>query len=85
MDVPIPPTESSLKLIQLEPRLAKVKLVQEAQKKEMAELRERTVEVLRRWYTLDVVGVGDFWAEIEGRVGMVERGVRRAGREVDGD
>lgn len=85
MDVPIPSAESSLQLIQIEPRLAKVKLLQEAQKKEMAELRERTVEVLGRWYRLDVLGVGDFWAEVEGRVGRVESGVRRAGREVDGD
>lgn len=62
-----------------------MKLVQEAQRKEMAELRGRTVEILGRWYRLDVLGVGDFWAEIEARIGMVERGVRRAGREANGD
>lgn len=88
MDVPIPSAESSLQLIRLQPRLAKVKLLQESQEKEMARLREDTARVLQRWYKVDVMEVGEFWAGVEGRLGSVERGVRRVEgnmREGEGD
>lgn len=47
----------------------------------MAELRARSEEVLQAWYQQGVLGVSDFVADVEGRVEMVERRVRRAERE----
>ncbi|TVY45630.1 hypothetical protein LSUB1_G000149 [Lachnellula subtilissima] len=78
LDVPIPPTELSAQLIDLQPRIAKVGALQAAQSADIAELRERSAAVIQRWYTVDILGAGDSWAELEGRVGQVEAKVRRA-------
>jgi len=78
LDVPIPPTELSAQLIDLQPRIAKVGALQAAQNADIAELRERSAAVIQRWYTMDILGAGDSWAELEGRVGQVERKARRA-------
>lgn len=50
-------------------------------------LRKRTANVLNRWYTVDVLRAGESWAELEGRVDVVERGVRMKEKEkrVDDD
>ena len=77
LDVPIPPTELSTQLIDLQPRIAKVGALQAAQNADIAELRERSAAVIQRWYTMDILGAGDSWAELEGRVGQVEQKVRR--------
>lgn len=57
--------------------------MQEGLAGEVSELRVRSARVLRRWYEVGLVGGGECWAEWEGRVERVERGVRRAevGRE----
>lgn len=77
MDVPVPSAESSIQLIQLKPRLAKAKLRQETQTKEISELRGNTARILQRWYTLHILGVGECWSDYERRVQELERGVRR--------
>lgn len=87
LDVPIPPSELSAQLINLQPRIAKVGALQVAQSADIAELRERSATVIQRWYTMDILGAGDSWAELEGRVGQVEREVRRVAlaRRLDDD
>jgi hypothetical protein len=78
LDVPIPPAELSTQLIALQPRIAKVEALQAAQKTDIAVLRERSASVIQRWYTVDVLRVGETWAELEGRVEHAEQNVRRA-------
>lgn len=46
--------------------------------REVSELRVRSARVLQRWYEVGLVGGGECWAEWEGKVEGVERGVRRA-------
>ena len=65
MDVPVPPAELSTQLIDLQPRIAKVEALQAAQNADIAELRERSAAVIQRWYTTDILGVGDAWADVE--------------------
>jgi hypothetical protein len=76
-DLPIPPASASADLIALQPRLNKVKEVQEAQAREMSALRARSARLLERWLEIGVVGQGEVWAEWEERVRAAERGVRR--------
>jgi hypothetical protein len=77
-DVPIPPAELSAQLINLQPRIAKVEALQASQNADITELRERSAAVIQRWYTKDVLGAGEIWAELEGRVAVVEQKIRRA-------
>ncbi|PVH86714.1 hypothetical protein DL98DRAFT_450050 [Cadophora sp. DSE1049] len=77
MDVPVPPAELSTQLIDLQPRIAKVEALQAAQNADIAELRERSAAVIQRWYTMNILGAGDAWADVEGRVERVEQRVRR--------
>lgn len=77
MDVPIPSTELSTQLIELQPRIAKVETIQAAQSSDIAELRERSAALLQRWYTMDVLRAGESWADLEGRVGQVDQQLRR--------
>ncbi|RDL40826.1 Uncharacterized protein BP5553_00805 [Venustampulla echinocandica] len=85
LDTPIPPAELSIQLIELYPRIAKLRALQAAQNEDIAELRERSAALIQRWYTVGILGGGDSWAELEGRVGQVEQQVRRAAsaRQVD--
>jgi hypothetical protein len=76
--MPVPSAELSAQLIDLQPRIAKVEAIQAAQNADMAALRERTAEVIQRWYTVDVLRAGESWAELEERVEGVEQKVRRA-------
>ncbi|KAI9893495.1 MAG: hypothetical protein M1814_006792 [Vezdaea aestivalis] len=80
-DAPVPPGEASAAIVKLQPRVAALALKQESQTRRLAELRSRSAEVLERWYRMGVMASGECWAEWEGRVGTVERGIRR--REVD--
>ncbi|KAK0126971.1 hypothetical protein ONS96_006534 [Cadophora gregata f. sp. sojae] len=77
MDVPVPPAELSTQLIDLQPRIAKVEALQAAHNTDIAKLRERSAAVIHRWYTADILGAGDKWADVEGRVERVEQRVRR--------
>ncbi|EKD12493.1 uncharacterized protein L3040_008183 [Drepanopeziza brunnea f. sp. 'multigermtubi'] len=76
-DVPIPPAELSAQLIELQPRIAKAEAVQAAQNADIAELRERTAALIQKWYTTDILRVGEKWAEVEGRVEKAEQRLRR--------
>jgi len=78
LDVPIPPAELSAQLIDLVPRIAKVEALQASQAVDIAELRERSAAAIQRWYTMDILRMGDNWADLEGRVEGVEQKVRRA-------
>lgn len=79
-DLPIPPASASVELIAMQPRLDKIKKVQEAQVREVSALRARSARLVERWLVVGVVGRGEVWAEWEERVRAAERGVRR--REV---
>lgn len=78
LDMPIPSAESSAQLIDLQPRIAKIEALQIAQNAELSALRQRTAAVIQRWYTVDILGTGETWAELEERVQHVEQKVRRA-------
>lgn len=47
---------------------------------EIRELRERSAVVVENWYRKDVIGAGEGWANLEGRVEAVEQRVRRVER-----
>lgn len=76
-DLPIPSAESSCALIALKPGLERLRLLQDVHEREVAELRLRSAAVLQRVYELGVLGGGECWTEWEGRMGDVEKGVRR--------
>ncbi|KKZ63680.1 hypothetical protein EMCG_01987 [[Emmonsia] crescens] len=76
-DLPIPPASLSASLIELQPRLDRLAAVQEQQALEIAELRARSALVAKRWMEVGVLGGSEVWAEWEGRIERVERGVRR--------
>jgi hypothetical protein len=76
--MPVPPADLSAQLIELVPRIAQLEAVQAAQDAEIAELRARSAAVIQRWYTNDILDVGDAWADLEGRVEQGEQKVRRA-------
>jgi len=78
LDVPLPPAELSAQLIDLVPRIARLEVLQASQDADISELRQRSAAVLQQWYTMDVLGAGEKWAEVEKRVETVEQNVRRA-------
>lgn len=78
LDMPISSAESSAQLIDLQPRIAKIEALQMAQNADLSALRQRTAAVIQRWYTVDILGTGETWAELEERVQHVEQKVRRA-------
>lgn len=86
-DTPIPDPKLSAGLVALLPRMKGIETTQLAQEAEIAELRDRSERVVRKWYEERVVGYGGFIADVEGRVERVERKVRRAEalREKEGE
>ncbi|RPB24340.1 hypothetical protein L211DRAFT_824339 [Terfezia boudieri ATCC MYA-4762] len=82
MDSPIPNPNTSIELISLIPRINKVELLQEAQIKEISELRKRSARLLERWYLVGVEGGNECAAEWEERTGVVERVVGRVERGI---
>jgi hypothetical protein len=75
-DLPVPPAAKSALLVELGPRVQEARRVQERQMGEVSELRVRSARVVERWVGLQI-GIGECWSEWEGRMGQVERGVRR--------
>lgn len=69
--------ELSVSLISLQPRLARLELLQESHAREVDHLRLRSASVLQRWYALGVLEGGECWTEWERRVTDVEKRVRR--------
>ncbi|KAL8824514.1 MAG: hypothetical protein Q9191_005005 [Dirinaria sp. TL-2023a] len=76
-DLPVPSAESSAALIDLQPRIARVQLLQESQGRELAALRHRSASLIKRWYELSVLGASECWTEWEKRMTAVEKQVRR--------
>jgi hypothetical protein len=79
-DTPAPDAAASAGLAALLPRLRAVEAAQRAQAAEIADLRARSEDTVRRWYESSVVGYGAFVADVEGRVEGAERDVRRVER-----
>lgn len=77
-DLPVPNASSSVSLITIEPRIQTATERQERQQAELGEIRQRSVEIISRWYELGIVGMGDCWSEWESRLMTAEAQVRRA-------
>ncbi|KAK6532818.1 hypothetical protein TWF281_006992 [Arthrobotrys megalospora] len=84
-DIAVPDVDTSIKLIELQPRIDKLAVMQEVQGKEMAELRRRSLHVLERWYEVGVEGINECFAEWDERVGRCDRVVRRRAVETTAD
>jgi hypothetical protein len=76
-DLPVPPAAKSAMLVELGPRIEEARRVQEVQIREVSELRVRSARLVERWLGLQV-GMGESWAEWEGRMNEAERDMRRA-------
>ncbi len=80
-DTPVPDPTESAALVALTERMRGVEATQRAQEAEVAELRARSEATLRSWYEAGLLPTSDATAEVEARVGRVERMVRRKERE----
>ncbi|KAJ6164527.1 hypothetical protein N7470_003199 [Penicillium chermesinum] len=84
-DLPIPDPESSAALVELQPQLDRVALLQKEQAQAISELRVRTARVLQRWYEVGLVGSGECWRSGKEELKMWkerlggERSLRRGG------
>ncbi|KAK3719980.1 hypothetical protein LTR37_004103 [Vermiconidia calcicola] len=76
-NISVPDPSSAAKLIELQPRIEKVRVKQETQSKEISELRARSAKVVEMWYQGGVLGMGEQWAEWEERLRDAEILVRR--------
>ena len=79
-DTPVPPTEASMTLVNLHPRIDRLGTVQEEQIQEINRLRYRSATAVKRWYQNVVLGSGECWADWDERVDEVERRIRRMER-----
>ena len=75
-DLPVPPAAKSALLVDLGPRIEQARIVQEKQMREVNELRARSAKLVERWVGLQV-GIGECWADWEGRMTEAERELRR--------
>ncbi|KAI5921214.1 hypothetical protein F4810DRAFT_380465 [Camillea tinctor] len=82
-DTPVPEPAQSAALAALLPRMKGVEATQLAQAAEIAALRARSEDAVRRWYERDVLAYSDFVAGVEARVERAERAARRAQRARD--
>ncbi|OAA76897.1 hypothetical protein LEL_06581 [Akanthomyces lecanii RCEF 1005] len=80
-DTPVPDPTESAALVALTERMRGVEATQRAQEAEVVELRARSEATLRSWYEAGLLPTSDATAEVEARVGRVERMVRRKERE----
>lgn len=76
-DLPVPDTEASASLIELQPRLDRLARVQDEQAREVSELRVRSARAIQRWCEISSLGAGECWADWEARLEAVEREVSR--------
>ncbi|CAI4211155.1 unnamed protein product [Parascedosporium putredinis] len=79
----VPDPAQSAGLVSQMERMKALEVTQLAQAADIAELRIRSEEVIRRWYETNALTPSDFIAEMEHRVSRVERLVRRAELEED--
>lgn len=73
MDTLIPNPSVSADLISLVPRINRAEVVQQAQAKEIADLRRRSAALLERWYLLGIEGVNECFAEWDERALEVDK------------
>jgi len=78
LDTPMPTADSSTQLILTQSRVAELDMLQESQMRDIASLKERSAAVLERWYSVDVLRIGECWADIESRVEQAEQAIRQA-------
>ncbi|CAJ0548784.1 Ff.00g023970.m01.CDS01 [Fusarium sp. VM40] len=84
-DSPIPEPSESAALVALRDRMKAIEATQVAQAAEIADLRQRSETVVRSWYETGVINNSKVMADLESRVGFVERQVRRAERELEAE
>ncbi|PHH65780.1 hypothetical protein CDD81_1507 [Ophiocordyceps australis] len=82
-DCPIPDASESIALVAITERLRAIHATQLAQASEAAELRHRSEAVVRSWYENDLLVNSRFMADVESRVGTVERHLRRQERSIE--
>ncbi|KAM5348822.1 hypothetical protein ACJ41O_008645 [Fusarium nematophilum] len=84
-DSPVPDPSESAGLIALQDRMKAIEATQIAQATEIADLRRRSETVIRTWYETGVLDNSRAIADLETRVQVVERQVRRAERELEAE
>ncbi|KAF4971640.1 hypothetical protein FSARC_1587 [Fusarium sarcochroum] len=84
-DSPIPDPSESAALVALQDRMKAIEATQIAQAAEIADLRHRSEAAVRSWYETGVLDNSRTMANIESRVEVVERHVRRAERELEAE
>ncbi|KAF9767639.1 hypothetical protein IL306_015171 [Fusarium sp. DS 682] len=84
-DSPIPDPADSAALVALQDRMRAIEATQTAQAAEIADLRHRSEIVIRSWYETGVLDNSKSMANLESRVEVVERQVRRAERELEAE
>ncbi|KAI8680033.1 hypothetical protein NCS57_00283000 [Fusarium keratoplasticum] len=84
-DSPIPDPSESANLVALQDRMKAIETTQIAQAAEIADLRKRSETVIRSWYETGVLDNSRTMADLESRVAIVERQVRRAERELEAE
>lgn len=78
MDMPIPDPGASANITQTIPAVSKLDLLQDFQAREVMLLKQRSISILQRYYTLDILKTGEYWTDVEGRIDIIERAVKRA-------
>ncbi|RGP64641.1 putative ro-10 required for nuclear distribution [Fusarium sporotrichioides] len=84
-DSPIPDPADSATLVALRDRMKAIEATQTAQAAEIADLRQRSETAVRAWYETGVLDNSKAMADLESRVEIVERQVRRAEREQEAE
>ncbi|KAF5645520.1 RO-10-like protein [Fusarium sp. NRRL 52700] len=84
-DSPVPDTADSAALVALQDRMKAIEATQIAQATEMADLRQRSEIAVRSWYETGILSNSKAMANLESRVKVVERQVRRAERELEAE
>jgi hypothetical protein len=76
-DTPVPDAETSARIIQTRPQVEKLQAAQHQQLETVAALKARTAAILQRWYSVDILQTGEFWAETESRLDKMDQKFRR--------
>ncbi|KAF4592368.1 nuclear distribution protein [Ophiocordyceps camponoti-floridani] len=80
-DSPVPDPSHSAALISAAGRIKAIRATQLAQAAEMAQLRRRSEVLVRHWYECRLLPCSQFMADVDGRVRVLERHMRRIERE----
>ena len=80
--LPIPEAAASSRLITLKPRVDKAMQEHSEQDVEVADLRTRSAWLMKWWVNVGVVGMGECWADWEGRLRECERSARKLERRI---